>query len=482
MNEVAIIFPNQLFENVVFSNIKKIYLIEDEHFFTRFKFHKAKLILHRASMKFYFDYLSEKGFDVFYVEFDINWIEILKKNNVKKVHYIDVVDFGLEQKIKSFGFATQLYPTQAFLTPPNEFKDFFKDKTHFSQTSFYINQRKKMKILLEPNGKLKPLMGKWSFDKENRDKLPKDITIPSLIKFDNKYVAQAKSYVEKNFPDNYGYPDNFIFPTTHDEAKLLLRNFLENKLRYFGNYEDAISKDNPFLFHSILSSSLNTGLITPQYVIENTLKFSEGNNISINSLEGFIRQIISWREFIRAVYILKGAEQFNQNYFNHKNRLPRGFYTASTKIDPVDNVIKKVLKTAFTNHIERLMVIGNFCLLTEIHPKEVYKWFMEMFIDSYDWVMIPNVFGMSQYADGGWITTKPYISSSNYILKMSNFEVGAWSEIFDGLYWRFIEKHQALFLSNPRLRIMKNYLNRIDKTKLENYIKIANNYILSGGF
>ena len=313
---------------------------------------------------------------------------------------------------------------------------------------------------------------------ENRKKLTKNLVIPR-VKFpeDTEFEIEAIDYVEKHFPDNPGDGFDFIYPVTFEQAEDWLDDFLHNRFKLFGDYEDAMDKNQAYLFHSVLTPMLNSGLITPKQVIDKALHFAELNTIPINSLEGFIRQIIGWREYMRAVYLLEGVNQRTSNHFKFSKQLPSAFYKASTGIEPVDLVIKRVLEKSYTHHIERLMILGNFMLLCEIHPNEVYKWFMEMYIDAYDWVMVPNVYGMSQYADGGLICTKPYISSSNYIREMSNFEKGNWCEIWDALYWRFIYKHKKLLAKNPRMSIMINQLNKMDKTKIKSYLKTAENYL-----
>lgn len=180
---------------------------------------------------------------------------------------------------------------------------------------------------------------------------------------------------------------------------------------------------------------------------------------------------------MRAVYILEGVNQRNSNHWNHTYPIPASFYTAQTGVDPIDSVIKKVLNNAYLHHIERLMLLGNFMTLCEIHPHAIYTWFMELFIDAYDWVMVPNVYGMSTYADGGLITTKPYVSSSNYVRKMSDYPKGKWCEIWDALYWRFIHKHKESFKNNPRMSLMVNILNKKSDSQLKELLKTANIYL-----
>lgn len=266
-------------------------------------------------------------------------------------------------------------------------------------------------------------------------------------------------------------------PVSHKESKKWLDLFLNKKIIYFGDYQDAIVKDESFLFHSLLSPMINTGLLTPEYVISRTLEFIDSNNIPLNSVEGFIRQIIGWREFIRGIYLLDGVKQRNSNFWNNKRKMPKSFYNGTTGIEPIDNTIKKLLATGYNHHIERLMILGNFMLLCEIHPTEVYNWFMEMYIDAYDWVMVPNVYGMSQFADGGLMSTKPYISSSNYVKKMSDYKNGDWTTIWDALFWNFVNKHHQYFANNNRTVLIARNLEKMDKDSLTKRIKTAEKFL-----
>ena len=199
----------------------------------------------------------------------------------------------------------------------------------------------------------------------------------------------------------------------------------------------------------------------------------------MNSCEGFIRQIIGWREFIRGVYIAVGSKERVKNFWNFKRKIPSSFYSGDTGIEPIDDTIKKINESAYANHIERLMIIGNFMLLCEFDPDEVYRWFMEMFIDSYDWVMVPNVYGMSQFSDAGMMSTKPYISSSNYILKMSNYKKGDWCKIWDSLFWNFMDKQRRFFVKNPRMRMLISSFDKMEETKKITLLETADNYLKS---
>ena len=309
-----------------------------------------------------------------------------------------------------------------------------------------------------------------------KNKIPPKISYP---KEEISYVEDENLYIKDNFENNYGSINQKVnYPTDFQTAKNWLSDFLKHRFIEFGDYEDAILKEELILNHSLLSPLINCGLLTPSYVVNELNKYATKKNIPINSYEGIIRQIIGWREFIRGVYISKGNFERTRNYWGFTKKMPNSFYTASTGINPVDDCISKLNNNAYLHHIERLMVIGNFMFLCEINPDDVYKWFMELFIDSYDWVMVPNVYGMSQFADGGLMSTKPYISSSNYIMKMSNYKKGEWQKIWDGLYWRFIYKNQSFFKSNPRLSMMVRTLNKMNPEKLNYHLEVSQTFLL----
>jgi deoxyribodipyrimidine photolyase-related protein len=256
-----------------------------------------------------------------------------------------------------------------------------------------------------------------------------------------------------------------------------LDEFLKSRFEKFGIYEDAIVTKETVLNHSVLSPMLNIGLLTPHKIIDKALEIGKDKNIPLNSMEGFIRQVMGWREFIKIVYEREGTKQRSTNYWKFTRKIPPCFWNGTTGISPIDNTIQKILKTGYCHHIERLMVLGNFMLLCEFDPDEVYRWFMEMFIDAYDWVMVPNVYGMTQFADGGLMTTKPYISGSNYLMKMSDYEKGEWQAIWDGLFWRFMHEHRNFFLKNPRLGMLVGTYDKMIPEKQLAHLKQANNFL-----
>ena len=488
--QAAIIFPHQLFNNAALLDKNKMhYLVEEHLLFTQYLFHKEKLVLHRASMKSYEEYLLQNGFQVEYIEsthalHDCRLlIAHLAKQKCADISMIDPVDYLLMRRIKracaSNHIKLQVMESPSFLNTLSGTQNYFDTKKKYFQTDFYTAQRKQRNLLLTPDGK--PVGGKWTFDAENRSKFPKKEIVPKLpASASNAYVEEAEAYVQKNFPNNYGaiYKDH-LFAINFEDAQKWLDNFLAERFEKFGVYEDAIVQKESVLYHSVLSPMLNIGLLTPQQIIDAAIRVGAAKNIPLNSLEGFIRQIVGWREFIRLVYEREGTKQRTTNYWKFKRKIPTSFWTGDTGIAPIDSTIKKVLKTGYAHHIERLMVLGNFMLLCEFDPDEVHKWFMEMFIDAYDWVMVPNVYGMTQFADGGLMTTKPYISGSNYLMKMSDYEKGSWQPIWDGLFWRFMHVHRRFFLQNPRIGMLVKTFDKMPEEKRNAHLQIANNYLES---
>lgn len=409
-------------------------------------------------MKFYESYLKQNNILVEHFE-DESYLEIYKN---EEVFVYELFDNYLEKKVyKNFSNITTL-KNPNFINP--------NDKNKFLH-KFYINRRKELDIFMQ-NGK--PLFDKYSFDEDNRKKLPKDIKIPPTLAFENEFVKEALSYCKKF--KSIGVCKNFYYPTTFDEASLQLEYFVKEKFENFGSFQDAITKDENqyFLFHSNISSSLNIGLIDLNELIEKIIN----SNAPYNAKEGFIRQIIGWREFMLRVYEDNGIMLRNSNFFEFKNPMPQKILEAKSSIKILDDAIKKLNLTAYNHHIERLMILGNIFLLLEIKPNDVYEFFMKNYIDAYDWVMVGNVYGMSGFSDGGSITTKPYIASSNYLLKMSDYNKNeSWCKILDALYWRFLHKYFHKFSSNSRMKMQIALLNKMPKEKLKNHLKTADEFL-----
>lgn len=486
MSKVTLLFPHQLYqEHPALRLDVPVYLVEEDLYFTQYPFHQAKLVFHRASMRSYADSLESNGYKVQYVASgagfsDVrNLISQLAQEGFQQILFCDPTDDWLLRRIKrsietnKLGF--EMYPSPNFICRSDEEVAGRRQPTYF-QTDFYIRQRKKKGWLLEKDGK--PTGGQWSFDADNRKPLPKGLAVPKLIIPNaDKYLNEAKKYVADKFPLHYGNCSEFLFPTDRSGALLWLEDFLKNRFASFGDYEDAMQPDEHLLFHSGLTPMLNVGLLSPEEVIERTLAYAEKHQIPLASVEGFLRQVTGWREFIRLVYLQAGRKQRTTNYWKFKRKIPESFWVGETGIIPIDTVIKKLLRTGYSHHIERLMILGNFMLLCEFDPDEVYKWFMTLYIDAYDWVMVPNVYGMTQFADGGLMTTKPYISGSNYLMKMGKWEKGEWQAVWDGLFWRFMDKHRSFFTQNPRLGMLIRSWDKMDPAKRENHLRTAERFL-----
>lgn len=412
-----LILPHQLFNYKIiakiYNNDKKIIIYEHPQYFKKYNFNKKKLILHRASMKCYFDYLKKKKFKVDYIEFD------------KKLPNVDYKYFDPIDNIKIKGIMIE---SPNFILNKDLYQEYRNKTEHFMFNNFYLWSKKELDIY--PNLK--------SQDKLNRDKYTDDIKIPKIPdnSSDEKYINEAIKYINKNFKNNYGNVNNFIYPISHKNAKKFLKNFLEKKLDNFGPYQDFVKEGESFMFHSILSSSINIGLLNPYEILEELEKYKK--NVKINSFEGYLRQLF-WREYQRYCYIYA---DFNKNYFGNKKKLSNKWYTGELGILPIDDLIKSGFDTGYIHHIGRLMFVGNFMNLSGISPKEGFRWFMEFSIDSYEWVMYQNVYDMVFFVTGGETMRKPYASSSNYILKMSNYKKDKWCDVWDDLYLNFMKKNK----------------------------------------
>ena len=484
-----LILGDQLFPQKYLQKYKKdfFYIAEDIGLCTQEKFHKHKLILFLSAMRSYRDDLINNKFNVIYNEIDQDknssysekLEKIIKKKKVKKIitykisdHFFDKI---LRKICKKLKVELSFIPSPMFLTKQSLKEKFFENNKKPFMGNFYKLQRSDRDILMKGND---PEGQQWSYDELNRKKLPESISIPGLKKVtETNNTKQIKKIISTLFNDHPGSIDNFNIPTTRKQAISWLDDFLKNKFFLFGDYEDAISKKGHVLFHSLLSPLLNIGLLTPEEVVNKSLKFAKINKIKINNVEGFIRQIIGWREFIKNVYDYHNTFMKTSNFWNHTLKLKKSWYDGTTGIEPLDQAIKEIDKHGYAHHIIRLMLIANIMNLSGIDPKEIFKWFMEMFIDSSDWVMTPNVFGMGTFSDGGIFATKPYICGSNYLLKMSDYKRGDWCEVVDGLYWQFIEKNKKYIKSNHRLSMMAYSLEKIDPDRKKRIFSQANNFI-----
>src|SRR6476661_1748691 len=500
---LRLVLPHQLFEqqrdgtdpDTVFV------LIEHDLYFRQYRFHSHKLVLHRASMAGFARRLRALGHDVVVLYSDparisrVQLADLIRQRRPRRVTWFDVVDDWLEKDLEAAledgGYrmrSQDVLETPNFLTSRAQLDDWFADNPA-RMHDFYVWQRRRLDILVD-NGA--PIGGKWSFDTDNRRKLPRGYTPPVVGRFRGHPLLQeegtfnldalslpgggqgkepgceaagdvetAIAWVATEFPDAPGDPHLFAWPTTAGEPQRHLQEFVAERLAGFGPYEDAISAAQPFVNHGLLTPGLNIGLLNPGDILQAVLAGAD-EDTPLASLEGLVRQVIGWREYMRATYRLRGRRMRTANLLNHRNQLGPGWWDATTGLLPVDLVISRVLATGYAHHIERLMVLGNAMSLLRIHPDDVYEWFMEMFVDAYDWVMVPNVYAMSQFAAAADITTKPYVSGSNYLRKMSDLPPGEWMPDWDALYWAFIQDHRPVFERNPRSRMIVSLLDRME--------------------
>jgi deoxyribodipyrimidine photolyase-related protein len=493
MSVIALVFPNQLFRDhpLLRDCVEKVLLIEDSLFFGDsqypLRFHKQKLAYHRATMAHFADHLSHSGVtNIETLPYQAtnalaSLCQRLKREGATRLMIVAITDFLLRQRLHDAASAAGLelgeWPDPGFINTTEENQKWRAGRKRWFMADFYQWQRKRHDILMKNSA---PLGGQWSFDEQNRKKMPQqEISIlPAMPTIKPDEIARtAIASVEHEFTNNPGSLNNWYYPCNHLQAEQWFQQFLEQRFAKFGPYEDAIVEGQLWLHHSILTPMLNIGLLTPNYVVDQALSFADQNEVPINSVEGFIRQVLGWREFMRATYDDLSVPMRTTNHWNHHRPLPASFYDASTGIVPIDDCIERVLRTGYCHHIERLMILGGFMFLCEIDPDDIYRWFMEMFIDSYDWVMVPNIYAMSQHADGGAITTKPYFSGSNYVLKMSNYKKGDWSTIWDGLFWRWILKHQNELAGNPRWAMMVRNAQKMAPAKMNAHLDIANVYL-----
>ena len=486
---LALVLGNCLFPEHTHLNPDKhtvFFMAEDAGLCSHFKYHKQKLVLFLSAMRQHADEI-DKDFPLKYWKLnasnkDLTYEEKLEATleeyqSIDTVVTYDIEDHFFEKRIKDWcnknNLKLEIVDSPGFLTTKKQFEEYLSEVKKPFMHTFYQRQRKRLNLLMTTNNE--PLNGKWSFDEENRKPLPKDISIPDITQSGlSKHDEEVIELVNNLFPDHPGSTEQFNWSTSRRSALHRLNKFLDERFTDFGPYEDAISKNEAFLFHSVLSPYINTGLITPDEVLEKVIAHFEKQNTHYPSVEGFVRQVAGWREFMRGIY---HNFDLSKNHFGHNRKMKDCWYKGATGIPPLDDSILKAQKFGYTHHIERLMILGNIMLVTGLHPDEVYKWFMEMYVDSSDWVMAPNVYGMSQFAEGGIFATKPYISGSNYIRKMSNYPKGPWCDVVDGLYWRFVSVNRDTFAANPRMKMILGTLDKMKEEKRNYLFEKAENWI-----
>lgn len=476
-----LLYPNQLYPvSELPADIDEVVLVEEPLFFgtdDQYKLlvHKQKLVVYRAAMRRYIEEeLWPAGFKVDYIEFhqlqtSADIVEKLKQFD--HVHIFEFSDDVLSRRLVDAIKSHPEAPEMSVLSSSNFFISHQESDQYFSKPGsgdflkFYQWQRERFNILINPET-YKPLEGKWGVVPKNRQRVPKDAPLPSFQVFgSNDFMTEAAEYVQKYFPENPGSIQDIPWPTNRQEANTWLQEFIAGRLKGYDLYAEAIDGQAPWLHHSAIGPMLNMGLLQASDVIAAVTNEHVVSEVPIEDIESFVRNILGHREYARGVYRKKHVEIRTANSFQNNRRMTSDWYLGTTGLPPVDDVIRKVQARAYTHQVERSMILGNIMFLCEFHPDEVYRWFCEMFLDTYDWNAVPEVYGLSQGAAFDARGMGPLISSSNYILNMSHYEKGEWCNIWDGLYWRAVEKHAEKFAKHPTLKIAVKQHARIDANR-----------------
>ncbi|WP_373552462.1 cryptochrome/photolyase family protein [Haliscomenobacter sp.] len=449
--------------------------------------HVQKICAFFLAMRAFAESLQAAGHSVKYLQlddrdnqqsFEANCQALIEVHSIQKFEYQLPDEWRLDQLLKSFcqslSIPHQVYDSEHFLSARNELADLFKGKKTYLMESFYRKMREKHQILMEPDGKT-PLTGRWNYDAENRKKMPTNLSVPPTLA-QYRDVENILLMLEKMGVKTMGsiQAKHFNWPVTRAESLALLEHFVQIRLRAFGDYQDAMTDRDWLLFHSRLSFSMNVKLIHPREVVDACISYwqKDQKNVPYAALEGFVRQIIGWREYMRGIYWAEMPNFAQLNYFNHQAALPTWYWTGQTKMRCLAQAIGQSLERAYAHHIQRLMLTGNFALLLGVHPDEVDAWYLGIYIDALEWVEITNTRGMSQFADGGIVGTKPYVSSANYIHKMSDhcgkchydksLRYGHKACPFNALYWDFYDRHTLKLRGNPRIGMAYQIWDKMD--------------------
>ncbi|HMP30674.1 MAG TPA: cryptochrome/photolyase family protein [Saprospiraceae bacterium] len=466
------------------------------------KHHIQKIVAFFLAMRDFAKTITQNGHNVIYFKLDDshnlhdltqNLAAIIQSNQISKFEYMIPDEYRLFEQLKEFSAETnitcEMFDSQHFLSSPKEFVAIFNGKKTFLLETFYRHIRKKYQILMDKEGQ--PIGQKWNFDSDNRKKLAKNTEIPNVafLAHDCKEILDL---LNEQGVATIGHPpkdDLSIWPTNREESLLFLEEFIHELLPFFGDYQDAMTTSNWHLFHSRLSFSLNTKMIHPLEVVNRAVEawIANSEKYKLSGIEGFIRQIIGWREYMRCIYWVKMPEYKDLNFLDHQNTLPSWYWTGDTKMKCLSHAITQSLDHAYAHHIQRLMVTGNFALLAGIHPDEVDQWYLGIYIDAIEWVEITNTRGMSQYADGGIVGTKPYVSTANYIDKMSDYcgqchynkklKIGDKACPFNSLYWHFYDRHKNQLSNNPRIGMAYVTWNKTSASDKEAILQQANAYL-----
>ena len=446
--------------------------------------HRAKIALFISAMRHFAQALKDLNYPLTYIRnSNLSIIGALKEkilqDNITHLVCIEPGEWRLKQELLELADELHLQldmrEDKHFFCTQKEFQEWAVNKKELRLEYFYRLMRKTHNILIDADGN--PEGGQWNFDQDNRKPYPKKgpgiIDDPMMFEPD-EITQEVIEFVGKTYPDHPGSLEKFRWPVTRHQALEALHYFVEYRLRNFGIYQDAMWTNTPYGWHSILSSSLNLKLLNPREVIAAVLDAWKKYSLDLSTVEGFIRQILGWREFVRGMYYLDMPQMAQDNYYNHQNALPQWYWNGKTNMACMRDAIGQTLEYGYAHHIQRLMVTGNFALLAEILPSEVCEWYLAIYVDAIEWVELPNTAGMALFANGGRFTSKPYIASGAYIKRMSNYcdscqykpdvRFGESACPMTTLYWNFLIKHSEQFESSPRTRLMTANLKRISDT------------------
>lgn len=462
--------------------------------------HIQKVTAFFAAMRSFADRLKGMGHKVIYLRLDDPENRQTIAGNVKKLvdhekytHFEYLLpdehrlDLQLKELVETLQVTWKAVDTEHFLSERQELQKFFAGKKRYLMESFYRWMRKRYDVLMD-NGK--PFGGQWNYDQKNRQTYDQKVPIPQPLLFDND-VSNIVQTLRKKKVKTIGeiQPANLIWPITRAQSLALLKSFVDDFLPAFGTYQDAMTLSNWHLFHSRLSFAMNTKMLHPLEVIEAAIKAWEENptEIEIQQIEGFVRQILGWREYMRGIYWALMPDLESMNYFDHKTALPECYWTGNTRMNCLKAAIDQSLKYAYAHHIQRLMITGNFALLAGVHPDAVDQWYLGIYIDAVQWVELPNTRAMSQFADGGQVATKPYVSSARYIRSMSDYcdtceyiwkqRSGEMACPFNSLYWNFFNRHRKRLQKNPRIAMMYRTWDRMDRKERKRVLDQAAQYL-----
>ncbi len=462
------------------------------------KHHKKKITLLFSAMRHFAQELSEKGWQVDYIKLDDDKNlqsfkgevgRVLTTKNFKSIIITEPAEWRVMEDVKSwsdhFGLTVEILPDDRFIATHHEFADWAEGRKQLRMEYFYRDMRRKTNLLMDGD---KPEGGKWNYDSENRKPAKDDLFMPSQVRFEpDEITREVLELVANKFNDHFGDLEPFWFAVTREQANKVLDHFLDVALPSFGDYQDAMLEGQKFLYHSLLSPYINCGLLDPLEVCKRVEAEYKKGRVPLNATEGFIRQIIGWREYVRGIYWLKMPEYVKRNFLEANRKLPDFYWTGETDMTCLREAITQTKEEAYAHHIQRLMVTGNFAMLAGVDPFEVHEWYLAVYADAYEWVELPNTLGMSQFGDGGILGSKPYAASGNYINKMSDYcknchynvklKTGANACPFNALYWDFIIRNKAKLKGNPRLGQVYRTWDKLAEDKQSEYFNSAKRFL-----